>query len=173
MCSSDLFFKQRGLALGIMLSGTGLCAMTVPQFTVWMISEFGWRAAYVGLAALPLFFAGPIVFLFFKPGETSPSDPEEATAIATGYSLGEALTGYRFWILLISIFLIYIAMSGIVPNLIPALTDLGISAQKAATAIGVFGITVIAGRLVVGYLVDSSEERRVGKEGRSRWSPDH
>jgi MFS family permease len=151
---TSMFFKQRGLALGIMLSGTGLCAMTVPQFTVWMISEFGWRAAYVGLAALPLFFAGPIVFLFFKPGETSPSDPEEATAIATGYSLGEALTGYRFWILLISIFLIYIAMSGIVPNLIPALTDLGISAQKAATAIGVFGITVIAGRLVVGYLVD-------------------
>lgn len=151
---TSMFFKQRGLALGIMLSGTGLCAMTVPQFTVWIIAEFGWRAAYLGLAALPLFFAGPLVFLFFKPGEKSPTDPEEAAAIATGYSLGEALKGYRFWILLISIFLIYIAMSGIVPNIIPALTDLGISPQKAATAIGVFGITVIAGRLVVGYLVD-------------------
>jgi len=41
-----------------------------------------------------------------------------------------------------------------VPNLIPALQDQGISAQKAASAISIFGIAVIAGRLVVGYLVD-------------------
>ena len=41
-----------------------------------------------------------------------------------------------------------------VPNLIPALQDQGIPAQKAATAISVFGIAVIAGRLIVGYLVD-------------------
>ena len=45
-------------------------------------------------------------------------------------------------------------MSGMVPNLIPALQDQGISAQKAATAISIFGIAVIAGRLIVGYLVD-------------------
>ena len=45
-------------------------------------------------------------------------------------------------------------MSGMVPNLIPALIDQGISAQLAATAISVFGVTVILGRLIVGYLVD-------------------
>ena len=54
----------------------------------------------------------------------------------------------------VSIFVVYIAMSGMVPNLIPALIDQGISAQLAATAISVFGVTVILGRLIVGYLVD-------------------
>ena len=45
-------------------------------------------------------------------------------------------------------------MSGIVPNLIPSLTDQGIQPQRAATVISVFGVSVIAGRLIVGYLVD-------------------
>lgn len=151
---TSLFFEQRGLALGIMLSGTGICAIIIPQYTVWMIEHFGWRTAYLGLAALPIVIAGPLVFLFFKPGEDIEADPEVSEANQTGYTFFEATRGYRFWVLLLSIFLVYIAMSGMVPNLIPALTDQGISAQKAATAISVFGVAVIAGRLIVGYLVD-------------------
>ncbi len=151
---TSIFFEQRGLALGIMLSGTGICAIIIPQYTVWMIENFGWRTAYLGLAALPILFAGPLVFLFFKPAEDIQADSKAALANETGFTFRQATGGYRFWILLVSIFLVYIAMSGMVPNLIPALTDQGISAQKAATAISVFGVAVIAGRLVVGYLVD-------------------
>ncbi len=151
---TSLFFEQRGLALGIMLSGTGICAILIPQFTVWMIENFGWRSAYLGLAALPLLIAGPAVFLFFRPGEDVEADPEVSEANETGFTFREATQGYRFWVLLVSIFLVYIAMSGMVPNLIPALTDQGITPQRAATAISVFGIAVIAGRLIVGYLVD-------------------
>ena len=151
---TSLFFEQRGLALGIMLSGTGICAIVIPQYTVWMVEQFGWRTAYLGLAALPLLCAGPLVYRFFRPGEEIASDPEVTSANETGYRFAEALCGYRFWVLLVSIFLVYIAMSGMVPNLIPALTDQGITPRKAATAISVFGVAVIAGRLIVGFLVD-------------------
>ncbi len=151
---TSLFFEQRGLALGIMLSGTGICAIVIPQYTVWMVEQFGWRTAYLGLAALPLLCAGPLVYRFFRPGEEIASDPEVTSANETGYRFTEALCGYRFWVLLVSIFLVYIAMSGMVPNLIPALTDQGITPRKAATAISVFGVAVIAGRLIVGFLVD-------------------
>nr|NIP14605.1 MFS transporter [Pseudomonadales bacterium]NIX07894.1 MFS transporter [Pseudomonadales bacterium] len=51
------FFRQRGLALGLTLSGTGLCAVIVPQYAVWMVEAYGWRAAYLGLAAMPLLIA--------------------------------------------------------------------------------------------------------------------
>ncbi len=156
------FFQQRGLALGIMLSGTGICAILIPQYTVWLVEGFGWRVAYLGLAALPLLMAGPMVFLFFHPATTAAEEQEtkveqEAKVeieTETGFTLAEAAGGYRFWLLLLSIFLVYIAMSGIVPNLIPALTDQGIQPQKAATVISVLGFSVIAGRLIVGYLVD-------------------
>jgi len=148
------FFQQRGLALGIMLSGTGICAIVIPQYTVWLVEEFGWRVAYLGLAALPLLFAGPLVFLFFHPVLIDSEETEENAEMETGLTLAEAIAGYRFWLLLLSIFLVYTAMSGIVPNLIPSLTDQGVEPQKAATVISVFGVSVIAGRLIVGYLVD-------------------
>jgi len=151
---TSIFFAQRGLALGIMLSGTGICAIIIPQLTVWLTAEYGWRTAYLGLAALPTLFAGPLVYFFFKPAKSIEHDSEAAIASGQGITFSEATRGYRFWVLLVSIFLVYIAMSGMVPNLIPALQDQGIPAQKAATAISVFGIAVIAGRLIVGYLVD-------------------
>ena len=151
---TSIFVAQRGLALGIMLSGTGICAITVPQLTVWLTSEYGWRTAYLGLAALPTLLAGPLVYFFFKPATSVKEGSEAAIASEQGITFSEATRGYRFWVLLTSIFLVYIAMSGMVPNLIPALQDQGIPAQKAATAISIFGIAVIAGRLIVGYLVD-------------------
>ena len=96
------FFHQRGLALGIMLSGTGICAILIPQYTVWLVENFGWRTAYLGLAALPLCFAAPLVSLFFHPARVEPEEPEERAEAEAGLTLVEAAAGYRFWVLLIS-----------------------------------------------------------------------
>ncbi len=71
-----------------------------------------------------------------------------------GLTLGEAFRSYKFWILFVSILCVYMAVSGISPNLIPALTDNGMSAHDAATVQGMYGIAIVVGRLVVGYLID-------------------
>jgi len=151
---TTIFYQQRGLALGIMLSGTGICAIVIPHYTVWLISEYGWRGAYLGLALLPLAVAGPLVYLFFHPQEDPRATPDQGQALAQGLTFSEALAGYRFWVLLTSILLVYIAMAGIVPNLMPALQDQGFKPERAATTMSVFGVTVIGGRLLVGYLID-------------------
>ena len=151
---TNMFFAQRGIALGIMLSGTGICAIVIPQYTVWLVDHYGWRVAYLGLAVLPVLFAGPLVFFYFHPKEVSQAEPDTTGLLDHGETLREAASGYRFWVLLISILLVYLAMSGIMPNFIPALTDQGVSSSDAATAMSVFGVAVISGRLIVGYLVD-------------------
>jgi predicted MFS family arabinose efflux permease len=151
---TSLFFRQRGLALGIMLSGTGVCGMLVPQYTVWLVENFGWRNAYLGLALLPMLGALPLVFFFFHPGAAISSDPESIEANNSGFTLRQTTRNYRFWVLLLSILIVYMAMSGIMPNFIPALVDQGLSATDAAFAMSFFGAAVIAGRLIVGYLVD-------------------
>jgi sugar phosphate permease len=53
-----------------------------------------------------------------------------------------------------SILAVYLALSGIGTNLMPALTDAGFTSTQAATMQSVFGIAVILGRVAVGYLVD-------------------
>lgn len=166
------FRRQRGLALGLVLTGTGVCAMLAPLYTVWLVEAFGWRGAYVGIGLLPLVFAAPLVWLWFRPrsyaegaedaaaAAPAPSSSESNAAIAAipeatpGLTLREALAGYRFWVLCGSIFAIYLAVSGISPNLIAALTDKGFTPASAATVQGVYGFAIIVGRLVVGWAID-------------------
>jgi len=151
------FDKQRGMALGLTLTGTGICAMLSPLYAVWLVEEFGWRGAYIGLGLLPILLAGPIVFWGFKPprvGEQRPATDAPVAANVWGLSLSEAVRSYKFWVLCVSIFAVYLAMSGITPNLIPAMTDKGLTPASAARIQGLLGIAIILGRLVVGVLVD-------------------
>lgn len=153
------FERQRGFALGLTLTGTGICAMLAPLFAVWLEQSFGWRAAYAVIGLLPILLAGPIVFFFFRPLRHAASDARSAArepnpGASWGVSLGEAVRGYRFWVLCISIFSIYLAVSGISPNLIAALTDKGMAVGLAAKVQGVLGFAIILGRVAVGWLVD-------------------
>jgi MFS family permease len=156
------FDKQRGFALGLTLTGTGICAMFAPAYTVWLVDEFGWRGAYIGIGLLPLLLAGPFVWAWFRPRQLSAADatatdggtPAAPPVAQWGLTLGEAVRGYRFWVLCVSIFAIYLAVSGISPNLIAALTDQGFTAASAATVQGVYGFSIMLGRLVVGWLID-------------------
>ena len=152
------FFKRRGLALGLALTGTGICASIAPHYTVWLTDHYGWRGAYVGLALVPLVLAWPMLYFLFKPLDTHADaeleEPDTKAALENGLTLGEAVRGYRFWILLLSILFAYQGFSGIGPNLLPSLTDDGFSRDQAASVQSVFGISIIVGRVVVGYLVD-------------------
>lgn len=147
------FERTRGIALGLTLTGTGICAVLAPQYGVWLVESFGWRVAYLGLALLPILFAGPIVYFGFRPDSVSATAKPVADA-SWGLTLGEAFRSHKFWILFVSILCVYMAVSGISPNLIPALTDNGMSAQDAATVQGMYGMAIVLGRLVVGYLID-------------------
>ena len=152
------FFKRRGLALGLALTGTGICASVAPHYTVWLTDHYGWRGAYVGLALVPLVLAWPMLYFLFKPLDTHSDSaleaPDTKVALENGLTLGEAVRGYRFWILLLSILFAYQGFSGIGPNLLPSLTDDGFTRDQAASVQSVFGISIIIGRVIVGYLVD-------------------
>ena len=152
------FFKRRGLALGLALTGTGICASVAPHYTVWLTDHYGWRGAYVGLALVPLLLAWPMLYFLFRPldahTQTDNQEPETTAALETGLTLSEAVRGYRFWVLLLSILFAYQGFSGIGPNLLPSLTDDGFSREEAASVQSVFGLSIIIGRVVVGYLVD-------------------
>ena len=92
------FFRQRGLALGLTLAGTGICAALVPQYTTWFVQQQGWRAAYLAIAALPLLVALPLVYFGFHP-QTSAEHANAATrqALNAGLTLGQAARTRAFW----------------------------------------------------------------------------
>ena len=150
------FFKNRGLALGILLLGTSLAAIVVPKLAVWAIEAFGWRAMFGIVALLPLFVALPLGYFLFR----EPKPEERPQAISsdhgnlTGVALGAAMKDYRFWFIWLSIAVIATAFGGAFINLPTMLSDRGLTAQTAASVMGILGIGIFAGRIITGALLD-------------------
>ncbi|MDX2224009.1 MAG: MFS transporter [Rhodospirillaceae bacterium] len=155
----DWFDKGRGRALGLALAGTGVSAAFIPSYTTWLLQEFGWRMAYVGLGALPIVLALPLSLWLLRDrttGAATPTAPRTAAAepAVVDVDFRTAVTGYRFWAMNVAFFLIGASVAGLIAHLIPMLTDGGMQPATAAQIAGVIGIAVIIGRIGTGYLID-------------------
>lgn len=149
------FFSARGIALGLALMGTGLMGMVAPSYANFLIDEYGWRMAYVGLAALPLILGLPLSLLFFR----DPPAPERnadgsAAAEVWGFSLGEAVRTWRFWQMAAAFFIAAAGIGGVLVHALPLLTDRGIDRGTAAAVAGLLGLSVTLGRVFTGFLLD-------------------
>ncbi|MBP6504958.1 MAG: MFS transporter [Rhodoferax sp.] len=154
------FVRNRGLALAIGLSGTGITAAIVPRLMAWGIERWDWRAAFVILAVLNLGLLLPLVLIWFRlPIDDAPARAADDGKVAPhvwleGMSLREGLVSRRFWICNVALALVISAIVGMVTNTIPMLRDRGLSGADASLIFGGFGVSLIFGRVVVGYLLD-------------------
>jgi MFS family permease len=70
---SAWFDRDRGLALGIAIAGTGLGVALMPPSMTYLIQNYGWRNAYLGLGAAVFVLAFVPVALFIKDAPRDPS----------------------------------------------------------------------------------------------------
>ena len=150
--------RNRGLALALMLSGTGLSAVFVPATVTWAVERWNWQAAFVVLALMPLVFVLPLALRWM---ETPQSKKAASLAIAAtpvpeiaGMEFKEALRSGRFWALNIALAVFVGAMVTMVSNTVPLLRDKGLSPTEASQIFAGFGLSLIGGRVLVGYLID-------------------
>jgi MFS family permease len=156
---SSLFSASRGLALAVTLCGTAIASTASPILCNYLIARFGWRVAYLGLAAFLAMLVLPPVFLFFgsridqkRAGELS-GRPEPPPPLA-GVSAREGLTSFRFLRLTVAATTMVIAAVSCLINLVPILVAAGHSRAFAASVAGAAGLSNIVGRLFTGYLLD-------------------
>ena len=148
------FVHNRGFALALTLMGTGLTAALLPSLATWLIEEFGWRRAFLGIALLPLALALPVAVWLFREPDAHGSTNLEATASRSGATVRTALRDYRFWVIAGSILCVAIGVGGSITNFQPLLMDRGFEPAEAARVAGAIGVSVIAGRLIAGFLID-------------------
>ena len=149
----DRFETTRGLALGIALSGTGIAAMLMPRIAAFGLGQGGWQASYLILGAYGLFVILPLCALLL-PRRVLAEARAAGAASAPGLTLGAAVRRKHFWFLGASTFCIYVAVGGLIPTIVPVLTDAGLSTDEAVSIMGFFGLAIIVGRIVIGSLVD-------------------
>src|SRR3546814_6560628 len=73
---------SRGKLIAICNTGVPLGNMAVPPRVVWLIAEFGWRGARVGLGLAILFCALPVALLFMGDARRRITSASEATRSA-------------------------------------------------------------------------------------------
>jgi len=149
------FDKHRGLALGLAMMGTGLFGIICKPLLAWVIAGHGWRAGYLVLGALPLLVAIPVTLaLFREPSETGIGSGKAQAAPLTGFTRGEALRQWRFWLIGLILVPLSFALAGTPPNLEPILIDKGLDAATIVKLTPLIGLASITGRLVGGWLLD-------------------
>lgn len=151
------FERNRGLALAIILCGTGLMAMILPPLLSRLIAAYGWQAGFFALGAMPLLFTLPLALWWLRlPSQaigTHTAEPGKPLVL-TGMSFRQALRSGMYWGFNVALILSVSLTVGMVTNIVPMLQSKGLSPQQAAQVFSTFGISIIAGRLLVGYLLD-------------------
>ena len=151
------FKEDRGKAIGITMAGTGLGAFLFPPLVEYMISNHGWRFAYQSVAVGAAVLALPFVFAFFKEkpvpvkSDLASKDSNDST---WGLTRREAMGTYRFWVLGLVLFVSAVVIVGLLSNFERIMTQEGIERATIAKIASVMGLTIILGRLLVGFLVD-------------------
>ena len=164
------FDRRRGLALGLALAGLGAGGIFWPLLSQWAISAYGWRTAYVIVAAVVATVGflsialvvrdSPQAMGLLPDGDaqddaTAPGTPAPGAAtLQTGFTLAETMRQGRFWLMLAAFLLIGVGLQSLILHLVPMLVMRDVPPMRAAQAQSMVAAALILGRLVAGMLMD-------------------
>lgn len=145
------FSARRGIMSGLVKVGTAFGQITLPPLAALLIVWLGWRGALLTMGA-----GAALLLVIAALAMRTPPEPARAhpTAPPAGMDFATARRTRVFWTFGAIQFL-YMPAMFTMPLHIPVHgMDLGMSAALAATLLSVIGGASIAGRLVVGTLID-------------------
>ena len=155
------FWRRRGFASGLAVSGIGVGTLVVPPLTKLMIDAFDWRETYLILGIVTIVIGAGMALLI----EDDPSgrglgvdgDPPAAQAPAPaggGGAIRSAIASRRFFGLYAACFICSFGLFVPFVHLVPYALDHGISSSVAVLLVGAIGVGSTAGRFLLGGMAD-------------------
>jgi len=141
------FIGRRGLMTGIVKTGTGLGILGMPLIASYLITSYGWRTAYLVLAAIALVGVLPLAQFLRRDPEQKGLKPygfDESTGNVSrlpfiGLTLSKAVRTRQYWTVAGICFLFWYCMHSVTVHIVPHALDLGYSPVRAASIISVIG----------------------------------
>lgn len=169
---ASAFEAGRGLAMGLVLSGSALAQAITPPLANWLIATQGWRMAFVwlglGWGALALF----LCLFWLRDGYDASRKARAANpgvengkslmSGAPGLTIPQAWRSAALWRIAMSTFVIMFVTIALVVHQIPILQSIGVDRNTASIYAGIAGLAGVAGKLVTGWLLDRFAARWVG-----------
>lgn len=160
-----VFDRSRGFAFAVALSGTSILAIFLPGYSTWLIQSYGWQTGFVAVAGTWLAITFPVVFLLFRedrPSVATAADAPPRPAALLGLTFAQGVRTWAFWMLVISFGCFSFFSMTLATNLLPLLTETGISMTEAAGIASIMGFVGIFVRLSVGFLLDRLPGNLIG-----------
>jgi sugar phosphate permease len=149
------FVRRRGTAIGVAMVGIAAGGLVMAPLVDLIISQLGWRAAFVFMGLLTWLLALPVTLFVVKgsPAEMGllpdgdrpdrAADPQappgpagSSPAAEEGWPLRAALRTSTFFWIAAAFFLGPLAQMGMLQHQVPLIVEAGISRAMAATALG-------------------------------------
>lgn len=176
--TANWFTLKRGLAVSIALSGSGFGGALLSPFVSSLITTYGWRPAFLALAAICLVLALPLAALTFH---TRPSDiglapygagqardagaasaAEEPVRVAVGWS---RVKGHpSFWLLVAAFVIMGVINGAVLPNQVTNMTAVTLDGAQIVTGghdriwagnvLSIYLVMVVVGKISLGAIYD-------------------
>ncbi len=172
---SNWFVRRRGMAVGLMMCGSGLGILVFIPLTQIIIDWGGWRNAFLTIAFITVLLVGPLNAVFqrarpedkgLKPdGDDDKRAPlidrkgQQPTNNHQFWTLSDTLRHKSFWMICFALFCNPFATFTIVLHQMAFVVERGFTPIYAASVFGFIGIFAMVGRFVGGALSD-----RIGRE---------
>ena len=149
--ASRWFTKNRGLALGIIASGSGLGTLLLVPIVERLVAAYQWSQTFiiVGIAAGVLMVGGALFLR--EPPQTKRTTAKQEKTSAT---VGGALKDVRFWLVMTCFALFLLGTQMVLVHIVNYATDVGIDPLVAATFMSVIGGVSLVGRLSAGVVAE-------------------
>ncbi len=172
---SKWFVKQKGLAMGIVVSGLGLGTLAFAPLSGLLIDWLGWRCAslFLGLIIWTVYLGGALVIRrdpqelgleplgARSPAASSASEEGKGTSKASlsivqpqSVSLPQAIRDRKLWMLFAIHGFWVLGMAIPLVHLVPYATDIGSTAKNAALMQAMLGGMSVLGRVALGVFTE-------------------
>ncbi|MBX3300487.1 MAG: MFS transporter [Acidobacteria bacterium] len=150
------FNHRRGLALGVLLTGTSIGGAVIPLIAAPLIGNYGWRTALIAVSSLIWIVLLSLIILVVREYALANSDASPDTGLNEGVSLSDALRSPVFWAIAACGATCFYPIFATTQQFILYLQTprIGISAESAALAQSLLFTVGIGGRSLAGYLSD-------------------
>ncbi len=150
------FDRNRGVASGIALSGTGLGTLLMPLLARWLIDSEGWRVALIVIGLGVAGFGFVVSNWIRRPAEL----PTTSSLQRPLRSLRELIREPSFRWLYIAGFLSSLVLLVPVVHMTAHAVRAGVAPRDAAWLISILGFGSLAGRLILGHAADRLGRKR-------------
>jgi MFS family permease len=159
---SRWFDKARGRMLGLTAGlGNGLGAAVMPFAVLVLMSDWGWRAAFVGLGMIEIAVGFPAILFLLQDAPRGARNRLPSADELPGLTLAQAVCTSSFWLTLAAICLGAGCLTAVLAHVVPILMDRHFPASQATLVVSLFAMVGAGWMVVVGWLLDKVDSPRI------------